>query len=260
MPLPLPVSLPGCLRLPLSRALAATTLAVLLSASSLTASAQPAAPTRTGSTAPEVGSCHLYSWRDFGAQTEPRDPVPCDSEHTAVTVHVKRLSGRVDWSRPQRLVDQATTPCLRAIVRKLGGGELTYLRTAYQPTWFLPTRAERARGAKWIRCDVVRYSVRSLLPLRDDLRLDGGEIPDDVARCLSAEGVLTPCSVPHRWRADGFLQLAGAAPPTPREARTIANRRCPATVSGRGFLYRVSVGYEWRAGIKGLVCYSRTRA
>jgi hypothetical protein len=172
---------------------------------------------------------------------------------------VRRLSGEVDWSRPNLLISRSTTPCLRAILRTLGVGELTYLRTAYQPAWFLPTKAQRARGAKWIRCDVVRYSVRSLLPLGSDLRLGDAEVPDEIARCLNPEALLTPCSFPHRWRATGFLQLAGASPPSENEAREIAHRRCPAKVTTRDFLYRVSVAYEWRAGIKGLVCYSRTR-
>jgi hypothetical protein len=237
--------------LPSFRLLAVTVLAAVVSATVPAASGQ--------SDVPEVGSCHLYSWRDFGALTEPRDPVSCDAEHTAVTMHVKRLRGEVDWHEPNRLISRSTTPCLRAIVRTLGGGELTYLKTAYKPAWFLPTKAQRASGAKWIRCDIVKYSVRSLLPLGTDLHLGDEEIPDDVARCLNPEGLLTPCSVPHRWRATGFLQLAGALPPSQEESRQLANRRCPAKVTTRDFTYRVSLDYEWRAGIKGLICYSRTR-
>jgi hypothetical protein len=246
------------------RILAGAAIAALVAGTLSTVAPAAASPPATEAAArdnyavPKVGSCHLYAFRQANAFTSPSGQVPCDSKHTAVTVAVKRLTGRVDWEEPGLITKKSSTPCIKAIINRLGGDELTWMRTTYRPTWYFPTKKQRARGAKWIRCDLVQYSGGRILPLPEDLNLGRGPVPDRFARCLHAKVYFVACSKPHAWRATGFLRLSGARPPSEKEARRIALRRCPATLTSRRFRFEINFPYEWRAGVKTLVCYSET--
>jgi hypothetical protein len=223
------------------------------------AAASSAAPAAQASPqVPKVGSCHKYTSRQIGDISPPGVDVACSEKHTATTVFVKRLSGRVDWGDPSLYHRKVAVPCLKAIRQVLGGSSLTYFKTAYKPIYFYPTEAQRERGAKWVRCDMVLYSVRSIRPLPEDLHLGAGPVPDRIARCLDRDLLLTPCSRPHQGRAEVFLKLTGATPPGEAEARRIAARRCVDKLSTSKYRIRPSLPEEWRAGMKGLICYAKT--
>ncbi len=240
---------------------AAATAALVATALLATPSSSEEAPgsARTNYAVPEVGACHDYGARESGRITAPRDPASCSGRHTAVTVSVKRFTGSVDWDDPYLIAKHSTRPCVRSIVKALGGDGLTWLKTTYHPTWFYPTKKQRERGAKWIRCDLVQYSGKRLVPLAEDLHLGKRPVPDRVARCLNARLYLIACSKAHDWRATGFSRLSGANPPSDAEVRRIALRRCPGKVSSRSFRYSLGSGFAWRAGVKALICYSETR-
>lgn len=247
------------LRMAATTAVAAVVAATLLATPSSSADEAPAAAARKNYAVPKVGACHDYGVRESGGISAPHDPASCSGRHTAITVSVKRLSGHVNWNDDYLISNKSAVPCVKAIVKALGGDELTWVRTTYRPTWFYPTQKQRERGAKWIRCDLVQYSGTRILPLPEDLHLGKGPVPDRFARCLNANLYLIACSKAHSWRATGFLRLSGANPPAEAEARRIAIHRCPAKVTSRGFRYRATGGYEWRAGVKAMVCYSQTR-
>jgi hypothetical protein len=207
---------------------------------------------------PTQGSCHAMSMRQSLRYFAPRASVDCDERHTSKTLVSKRLRGKVDWSGPTWT--HVYQPCANQMHRALGGERVRAL-SAYELTFFIPTKQERARGAKWKRCDVVLVGGRSLQPLPDKLRLTT-PLPDKYARCLSTGRLrLTVCSKPHVYRATGAFQAAGKKYPGEKRLTQMAANRCPRLVSSRTWRYSIPYHADlWRVGFRSIVCYSKTRS
>ena len=118
------------------------------------AQAQPPGALRAGPGyhEPAVGQCYDLSCGAGGeALRRPRTRSPATPPHTLMTVKVKRLS------KPVNLVDrpvaQVRGPVHEGDVRRHRRPKLAAM-SAYQLWFFMPTEEERAKGARWIRCDV----------------------------------------------------------------------------------------------------------
>ena len=224
------------------------------------ASAEPSPVYRAGPGygQPVQGSCHTLTMRQSLSYFAPRASVDCDRRHTSKTLVSKRLSGKVDWSGPTWT--HVYQPCANQLHRALGGERVRAL-SAYELTFFIPTKRERAKGAKWKRCDVVLVGGRSLQPLPDTLRLSA-PLPDKYARCLGGRRLLlTVCSKAHTYRATGAFRAAGTTYPGEKRLTQMAANRCPRLVSSRTWRYSIPYHVDiWRVGFRSIVCYSKTRS
>jgi hypothetical protein len=230
--------------------------ALLPLAAALAASFTSPALAGPGYHQPAVGGCHDYGARALRGNSETSRPVDCAGTHRELTVAVPRLPAGVRYRPVRGTLRAVGARCYRAFFRTLGGPARIRATSAYDLAYFVPTRRERAHGARWVRCDLV-LGVRSPQPLPAPLLtspLDYGR-----TRCLSPRPfIATACSRPHRYRAKGSIRLRGPFPGR-RALLRIGQRRCPALVPRGAYHFTWSSRQAWRAGQKRIVCYTKTR-
>lgn len=202
---------------------------------------------------PTVGSCHDYGFDQVGKASESSPTVSCSEPHTALTVAVLRFDGTRDVASTEK----AVTGCGRALVDLLDRPVLT----AYDLGFFFPTRAEVAKGARWVRCDLVLFVDRTLAPLSDPIVTD--PVDDTVAHCAidrRRELYVTTCSSPHTYRTTSSVKLLGRGG-YPGVDRLLLRslRRCePAVLDPSDYVVVFPTDLEWRAGYRTVACQSRT--
>ncbi|GAA4670757.1 hypothetical protein [Nocardioides nanhaiensis] len=126
---------------------------------------------------PTVGSCHRLSARELLSSYDTRRAVPCSSRHNLRTLAVKRLARPIDYEDFQTAMAAVAPSCERARARVLGRTDLVRSQSAYDLNLFVPTPAQRRRGAAWVRCDIGIFGGRTVVPLDEDLRLPAGRLP-----------------------------------------------------------------------------------
>jgi hypothetical protein len=227
----------------------------LLAASSTTATAG------TGYHQPAPGSCHEITLKHFYAKSAPSKSVNCSGRHTSRTLVSKRLRGKVNWKAPD-VFRPIWGTCLRKMLRVLGGNDKARSMSAYSASFYIPTLRERARGAKWLRCDISLLGGRTLQPLPQKLALGRLPLKDKFLQC--ARGPLsnlrqTVCSKTHSIRATGAFKVFSKTYPGPERFARLAARRCPKLTTTRSWLYRSPPSADmWRVGYRTIVCFSKT--
>ncbi|HET9422534.1 MAG TPA: septum formation family protein [Nocardioides sp.] len=210
---------------------------------------------------PKVGSCHNLTLRQAMAMSAPTTAVDCDERHTTKTLVVKQLSGKVDWNAPD-LWRGVFGPCARKANRVLGGDKARAM-SAFGLFSFIPSKRERARGAKWKRCELGLWGGRTLQPLPKNLDLGSPPLDDKVAKCLNGPDRslrVTVCAKAHTYRVTGGFRLSGTRYPGEQRLAKKAIDRCPKLVTTRKWRYEVPFNADqWRAGWRTIVCYSKTK-
>jgi hypothetical protein len=145
-------------------------------------------------TPPAVGSCHELTLKE--GPSDPDPAVRCTERHTSVTTRIVRFRNAPDWGNIDRLLARIETPCNKGRLALFDGHAKPLQMSAYVEFFFIPTKAQRDAGAKWVRCDVALAGGRSLraLPTDRDPALGRLPLPDRLARCRagSARPVGTP--------------------------------------------------------------------
>lgn len=135
--------------------------------------------------------------------------------------------------------------------------------SAYALFSFIPNKRERARGAKWKRCEIGLWGGRTLQPLPRKLDLGSLPLKDSVARCLNGREKrlrVTVCAKAHTYRATGAFRAHGKTYPGVKRLTRTAINRCPDRVTSRRWRYEVPFNVDqWRVGYRTIVCYSKTR-
>lgn len=226
---------------------------VLLSRMGPEPTTEPTAPpppeetqvTATPAAAPADGVCSLLDYDEAIAPTARGRTVPCSRPHTAQTFLVDSLdlvvAGHLLAVDSDRAEEQATTTCGDAVEEHVGASPEEMRLTMVEPVWFTPSMEEAARGADWVRCDVVAVSGgRRLVELPEDsqgmLASEPGRA--DYAMCGTAQPSADDfsrvvCSARHSWRAVASVDLPGAAYPTAGEAGDLMEARCRAVARER---------------------------
>ncbi len=105
---------------------------------------------------PAVGECRALTMDEFNRASNNEAPIDCSQPHTSRVIDTVRLPRGVSWGASiQKLTRIATRICNPAWTEALGGTFRSRAMTAYSAGWFMPTKAQRERGARWIRCDLV---------------------------------------------------------------------------------------------------------
>ena len=181
---------------------------------------------------PSVGECRVLTYDEHNRWSNNEAPIDCSERHTSRVIAPGRQPKGVGWDASLRQLNRiATDICDPTWKATLGSTYRSRAMTAYSWAWFIPTKAQRERGARWIRCDLILYGGRALLRLPTDAEPALGTEPphpDSVAACLKARTFIhTACSRTHAWRATGTFVMRQEAFPTDREFRRAAIRRCP---------------------------------
>lgn len=234
-------------------------VATLLAGAGTTTAAQ-AGPNQPDAGIATVGECRSYSFDQAMRASENSAPVACSTSHTAKVLATPMLPDGMtydDFAAMQRVMLRT---CYPAFGRMLGRTDSLRHRSAYTIMWFIPTQAQRDRGARWLRCDLVLQGGRTLRPIPADVSpiLGSAPLPNRVARCATAREVLTTCNRAHEWRATGTYLVRRDAYPGNRTMSRIAQRTCPSRTSTRAWYAVWAPRARWQVGDKMIVCHSRT--
>jgi hypothetical protein len=242
-------------------AAAALTLTALATTSTAHAGEQRRAPDPAFG-APKVGSCSTMTAKQGNAQSDHSTTVSCAKAHTAEVAGVVKLPARVKWSTATntalfRVVAEKCAPKVNSV---LGRNTATRDSTAYSYVWFSPTKAQRARGARWLSCSVILRRATTLadLPTSRTPFLPDGALPDKVARCLTRSAFDTPCKAAHLWRATGVFFVAGKYPGT-KALNKKATRQCVSRVHSPAYRWTYKDDITWNVSNDHVVvCYTKT--
>ena len=242
-------------------AAAALTLTALATTSPAQAGEQGRAPDPSFG-APTVGTCSTMTAKQGNAPSDRSTAVSCSKAHTAEVAGVVKLPPRVKWSTA------TTTTLFRVVAEKcapkvdttLGRNTATRDSSAYSYVWFAPTKAQRAKGARWLSCSVIIRRATALpdLPTSKTPFLPDGALPDRVARCLTKSALNTPCKAAHLWRATGTFTVAGTYPGA-KALNKKATRQCVSRVHSPAYRWTYRDKITWNLNNDHVVvCYSKT--
>ena len=218
------------------------------------ASATSAAPAHV--TQPKVGECHNLSLKDIAKPSDTKKPVDCSDRHTTRTVAViataPPAATRGSNNAQAYAVGKACGPALHKV---LGADAETRARTLYSLAWFLPTKAQKAKGAKWMRCDVTltdargAYALESETPFLDEdpenkERVCGRINPDN-----SDDWEIVSCAVKHQFVPRRYIPVGKGT--SFKEAEDGAKEAC----STYGPLFTWSHAEKWGSGERFYICW-----
>jgi hypothetical protein len=217
--------------------------------------------------APRAGQCRDTPQAVLPEAHDPTPPVDCTERHTLETYAVLRADGALDGGR----LDAMGERCVQRVQEFLGGD---YEPTAVSVYYFGPSRAQRAEGARWVRCDVgvvtdtAFAGVRRLTGSLQDAFADG--VPPAYRRCLRsspdpvAPQPLVSCRQPHfaqQMPTSVDLEQADAAYPGMDRLAERAQAECARTVRAQlpeagQALVVVPTAAMWRAGVRTAQCWA----
>ncbi len=200
---------------------------------------------------PAVGLCYDLTTRQANKASVTQDAVPCDAPHTLMTIKVKRLSKPVRWTA---VYSRIVVSCYEALYDVLGSAKLAEM-SSYDLWWFIPTKDERAQGARWARCDVgLHKGTSGLGKLPTSVALGGLPLDDKYARCLVGKALNdTSCQMSHKFRAKAAYKLDRRA--SSREEYLKQGRRCARLTNSNRYAFDGPSDEEWRAGNHFMVCF-----
>lgn len=251
----------------LTRTCAALGAVIALTVSAAPSQARRATADGPGYGAPAVGACSTMTAAQATARVDHSTTVPCSQAHTARVAGVVRLPKGLRYSstvtKLYRVVAERCRPQANAV---LGRTDRARDSTAYDLVWFLPSRAERRHGARWLSCSVVLRQASALakLPTNRTPMLPGGRLGDGIRRCLLADTshiITTRCSATHGWRATGSFTVARKHYPGAKVLNRKARTTCADRVSPhQAYRWTYSTRIDWQvSGDHAVICYSHTR-
>ena len=171
-----------------------------------------------------------------------------------MTVKVKRLSKPVSW-----IADLSTPsrgPVHEAMYDAIGGSEAGG-HVGVRLWFFIPTKKERAKGARWIRCDVGLHAGRTGLDrLPASWRSTSLPLANQVARCLVGKTLATTaCSKATRGRPRRRFKLSSRGRSPRRSTRSSAARCARSVTSTQRYASTARPREEWKAGNHFMVCF-----
>ncbi|GAA3827255.1 hypothetical protein [Nocardioides panacisoli] len=246
-------------------ALVAAALSVALIAPvSSTASAD--APRRGVDTAPPAeGSCHDLTYAEGLNAADPDPAVDCTEAHTSVTLAVVKFAKAPDWSDVGALYRRSQEKCVRGEILVFGAEPKALQSSAYSEWLFVPSKAQRDAGAKWVRCDIALAEGKTLQPLPTDGPPQLGPLPldDSLARCRAGKPLgflVVACSGPHTQGAAPLIKRPGGTYPGTKRMHAWTYQRCHAKLGRSLGVYEWPTKPMWRHGLRFSTCFRKTRS
>lgn len=236
-------------------------LAAALLVAPATVRAAGVAPSKPG-----VGECRRLSAAQAAGASDTSAAIPCSQTHNDRVIAVPKLPHGVTWSdldTDAKVLEVGIRLCTPPYRNALGQNDRVRDRTAYSYLFFAPTAGQQAKGARWLRCDLVLTHGAKLAPLPTDKEpaLTSATPPDKVARCLGGKDVLTtPCTAGHVYRATGTFVVADKSYPGRKALLHAGRSTCPRLVgTDTDFRFTWSPKPVWQlVGDHVVVCYSHT--
>lgn len=244
----------------MNRRLGTGALVTGLIAAALTAGTAPSATAADPAFgAPVVGQCSDMSRDELDLASYVEPAVDCAGTHTAQVIAVAQVPDGLSYESADFL-DFALETCNPAQRKVLGTSQLGVRLTAYNLGYFGPTAEQQAAGARWMRCDLVLRNDETLLPLPGRLKVGKFPFKKSVSRCLAGRDFhVVVCAKKHTYRATAALKVDAKRFPSDKAWQRIGTQRCRAATFSRAYRFSWPSKASWKAGDRGLVCYSKTR-
>lgn len=212
--------------------------------------------------APTVGSCSTLTPKGSDAAVDHSAEVACTKSHTAEVAGVVKLPTGMSWTSasPADLFRVVAQKCATKVDTLLGRTTAVRDSSAYSYVWFMPTKGQRDKGARWLSCSVILHRAAALAPLPTSTSplLPNGALPGAVARCLTRSALTTTCRSTHLWRATGTFKVAGKYPGA-KVLNKKATRACVSRVHSPAFRWTYKDKTTWNVhGDHVVVCFSKT--
>ena len=238
----------------------------------------PARVNRPPAPPPRTRACYRLSVDQAERPTNASEPVPCRRPHTAQTYHVGVIPKSIFDGEPvdaAAIADYVTPRCDNRFVTHIGGSPDARVLSRLQPVWFVPTRSQLDRGARWFRCDVVGVAASDALarlPATTAGMLDDTGSLDRYGLCSTAvpnrpADHQVMCGRTHSWRAFAIVRLDTSRSRWPSSTRLAAARQdCKAQARARqGYPLRWTYGWQrptraqWQEGRHWGYCWAPER-
>lgn len=214
---------------------------------------EPAAPAYLAK--PKVGECHNLTIKDIRADAETKKPVPCSQRHTSVTVAVVTATKATSSGKGNARTFAVGKACSAGFKKFLGSDSKTRAKTLYSLAWFNPTKAQKAKGAKWMRCDVTLTAANRAFPIKGEQPLlDDGPTKAELACGRLAEGekvawLFVPCATEHQFVLTDMFEAPADA------SYTGAEKAAKEACLTNGGLYSWSHADQWGIGDRWYSCW-----
>lgn len=209
---------------------------------------------------PAVGRCRNLTAAQAAPMTNSSPTVPCSSPHTTYTFAVPNLprSVNVKHLTSAKLEVAGIRACMPGYRKLLGRSWGVEEQSVLNFSFFAPPAAQRAHGARWVRCDLILIDGPKLGQLPTVHRpVLGSGIPDAVRRCYTQDGHYVPCTETHNERAVTAITVHSTKRLTEQQFIKQGEARCPA---GDRAFFSWPNKYDWALGDHVEVCYRATRS
>jgi hypothetical protein len=182
----------------------------------------------------------------------------CRGRHTTVVSRIVFLPEAVSAATPVARRDALGQRYCAPAYRQLVGGTLADRATSLL-TWtlFTPSENQLARGARWLRCEVLARSGNQLLPLTLGRPLLGKGVPENLRICQTTLGADVSCARPHAFRVEAVFRAVGEAYPDASTFTPTARDRCQQLVGSYGGFWQPPSRAGWDTGDRFIRCLVR---
>lgn len=216
-------------------------------------SATAAAPAHVA--APKVGECHNLTFKDIAKPSDTKKPVDCSDRHTTRTIAVVTAPAAATRGSNNTQAYAVGKACGPALHKILGADAETRAKTLYSLAWFLPTKAQKAKGADWMRCDVTltdqrrAYALQSETPFLDDDPEDKERVCGRINPDNQDDWEIVPCAVKHQFVPRKYVPVEKGTPF--KDAADEAEKACRT----HGPLFTWSHAEKWGSGERFYICW-----
>lgn len=208
---------------------------------------------------PEAGQCRQLTPAQGEPSSNNSPTVSCSDPHTNYTYAVPTVPRRIKFKK----ISSAQFSKLGLSLcggprfdKALGRTDLVRDQTVYGSMFFGPSKAQRADGARWMRCDLFLLAGRDLgeLPPTQHPMLQG-PITDAVRRCLTHDHYFTTCITAHAYRSVTAFTVHSKKYPTKAQFTAQGRKHCPSSAND---FFSWPFKSDWSTGDRGEVCYHAT--
>jgi hypothetical protein len=206
---------------------------------------------------PAIGSCYQMSSKELNRASFGEAAVDCTGKHTSQVIGVTYLPNRLSWKKASftKIAAVAQRDCYPTLWAALGGSATLRAESAYRLAYFIPSKAQRKQGARWIRCDAI-LGVAKLSSMPASLVLTD-PLADAVTACVTGRGGVVGCGKSHAHRAIGAVTLKGGYPSRREFLRTGSNKCRKQFPQKLSYLTWPSKP-QWKLGNHAVTCYKKS--
>lgn len=207
---------------------------------------------------PTVGECHQVTPVQNAAAVDPSPAVPCTGPHNArVVLASVTPTALAPEAPPAERIAQAAGACTAAFNNTVGGNPAARSMSLFDWVVHTPSAQQIARGARWVRCDVVARSGDALIPLPATVPFLAASIPPAYRICQTRNFSDVSCAGPHAYRLQGVFRAPGKAYPEGKDFLRLARDKCFALSGKYGSLWQPPSREGWQAGDRFVRCLER---